>query len=370
MREHVVSILISGVEIRGWSTYQFTSSMIDPVDSFEAEIPFNRDAWDRLKPDRPVKVTIDGVVILDGFLDEREVPESDDVIQVSGRDRVGRLVNESAPGVDFRGGDLLGIVRKLADPWFPTVTLSNERNRRILRGKGRKARGGREPLYIGTGKGTRVEPGQTRWQVIEDLCRQAEILAWSSGDGRELILGKPNYTQEPQFSFFMPAIGTTRPFESRSVLGMSVKESTADRYSEIFVVGSGGGTSANYGISVAQRAGHAITQTPFDFSRSKRLIIEKAVSSSREAQALADREMARRDSRARTVTVRAPYHGQRVSGTEWTIFAPDITCAIEDERTGVRGLFQIVACTYRSGDRNQGEETVLEMVPVGTELVI
>ena len=55
-----------------------------------------------------------------------------------------------------------------------------------------------------------IEPGQTRWQVIETLCAQAGALAWAAGNGSELVVGQPNYDQEPQFRFFMPEAGSKR----------------------------------------------------------------------------------------------------------------------------------------------------------------
>ena len=366
-REHAISVVIGGREIRGWTSYDISISMIDPVDRFTLELPFDREAWDLCKPDRPIRVLIDSVVVVDGFLDEREIPDSSETLRISGRDRCGRMVQESAPGIDFTGLDLLTLVGRLAAPYFDVVTLSNARNRQVLRGKGKKARAGNEPVFVTTAKkggGRRIEPGQTRWQVIEDLCHQAEILCWSAGDGRELILGKPNYDQAVQFRFFQPRANSPRP-ELSNVLGLGIKESVGDRYSEIIVVGSGGGTTANYGTAVAQRAGRAVDDR--DFSLPKRLVLEKSVSSSAEAQAYAEREMNLRNSKGRTVTIRVPLHGQILGGQSYTIFAPDLLCSIEDERIGMIETWLIVGCTYRSS-RTGGEETTLDLVPRGQEL--
>lgn len=366
LREHAVSVVVDGREVRGWSAYDISTSMLDPADRFTLELPFDRAAWDLLRKDRPIKVRVDSVVILDGFIDDRELPESDgeDVIQISGRDRVGRLVQESAPGIDFRGSDLVTLIGKLASPWFTKVTLSNARNRRVLRGRGQKVQAGKEPVFVTTGRGTRIETGQMRWEAIEDLCSQAGVLCWSAGDGAELVVGRPNYNQAPQFRFFQPAADSARSAES-TVLGMGVRDSTGDRYSEIIVVGSGGGTDANYGASVAARIGRARDEA--DFSAPKRLVIERAVSSREMAQAEADREMARRKATGHRVTVRAPLHGQVVSGQYPTIFAPDLVASVEDERTGLRGSYLIVGCAY-SSRRNGGEETRLDLVPLNTEL--
>lgn len=368
-RDHRVTVVIAGDEIVGWTSYDINVSMVDPADRFMLELPFDREAWDLCRPDHPVQILIDGVTVVNGWIDDREIPEGNEVLQINGRDKVGRMVQESAPGIDFTGTDLLTLVGRLAAPYFEVVSLSNARNRRVLRGRGRKARAGREPVFITTAKkggGRRIEPGQTRWQVIADLCHQAEILCWSSGDGRELILGKPNYDQAPQFRFFHPREGSTRTALA-NVLGLGVKESTGDRFSEIIVVGSGGGTQANYGTSVAQRAGRVVDDR--DFTIPKRLVIEKSVSSSAEAKAYAEREMNLRNSKGRTLTLRAPRHGQVLSGNDYTIFAPDLVASIEDERIGLVEGWLIVGCTYRS-TRQGAEETMLELVPRGQELAL
>jgi hypothetical protein len=81
--------------------------------------------------------------------------------------------------------------------------LSNARNRRVLRGQGKRA-DGVEPVRLNTRVGTRLEPGQTRWTVIEELLGQAGYLAWSAGDSAELVIGQPNYDQEVQFELRRP----------------------------------------------------------------------------------------------------------------------------------------------------------------------
>ena len=250
---------------------------------------------------------------------------------------------------------------------------SNARNRNVIRGRGRKAKAAGEPLKLTTGKkiGTRIEPGQTRWQVIETLCAQAGALVWSAGDGTELVVGQPNYDQEPQFRFFMPAANSTRIDES-TVLGMGVRERTADRYSRVIVVGSGTGTDVNYGSRVASRYGEAKDNPNTKegdgdaFSAPKRLIVQRSVASIAEAQELARREMARRDAHAQGLTVRCAGHGQIVAGAFTTIFAPDTIASVEDERTDTKGNYLITACTYRSG--RTGEETLITLVPSGADL--
>lgn len=372
-RQHDISLIVDGVQIRDWLTYDITVDMLSPADHFTMRMAFVREVWDLCRGDRPIKVLIDDVVILTGFIDERLVPEDDEVVEILGRDKGGRLVDESAPSLNFAGLTMLALIEKVSDPWFPRVSLSNARNRRVIRGRGRKAKAADQALKINTSKkiGTRIEPGQTRWQVVETLCSQADALAWSAGDGSELIVGQPNYDQEPQYRFFMPAADSKRTGES-TVLGMGVRERTADSYSRVIVVGSGTGTAVNYGAQVASRYAEAKdnTATPegdgTTFSAPKRLIVVRSVSSIGEAKELAVREMARRNAHAKAITVRAPGHGQVLAGTEPTIFVPDTIASVEDERTGTNGNYLITSCTYRSA--RTGEETLITLVPSGTDV--
>lgn len=371
--QHDISVIVDGTQIRDWETYEITTDMTSPADHFTLRMPFQRAVWDLCRADRPIRILIDDVVILTGFIDERLVPEDDEAIEIVGRDRAGRLVDESAPGINFSGLTMKALIEEVAAPWFPRVTLSNARNRNVIRGRGRKAKAGGEPLILFTHKkiGTRIEPGQTRWQVIETLCAQAGLLAWSAGDGSELVVGQPNYTQESQFRFFMPAANSQRTHQS-TVLGLGVRERTADSYSRVIVVGSGTGTEVNYGGRVAARYGEDKDNpdTPDGdgdrFSAPKRLIVVRSVHSVGEARELAVREMARRDAHAHGLTVRCAGHGQVIAGAFTTLFVPDTIASVEDERTGTRGNYLITACSYRSSRR--GEETVMELVPSGTEL--
>ena len=371
--QHDISVIVDGVQIRAWETYDITVDMTSPADHFTVRMPFQREVWQLCRGDRPIRVLIDDVRVLTGFIDERLVPEDDEAVEIIGRDRAGRLVDESAPGLNFSGLTMQALVEKVVDPWFTRVSLSNARNRSVLRGRGRKAKAAGDPVKLNTGTkvGTHIEPGQTRWQVIETLCAQAGLLAWSAGDGSELILGQPNYDQEPQFRFFMPAAGSRRTDEA-TVLGMGVRERTADRYSRVIVVGSGTGTDVNYGSRVASRYGEAKDnpRTPDGdgdaFSAPKRLIVPRSVSSIAEAQELARREMERRSAHAQGLTVRCAGHGQIVGGSSTTLFAPDTIASVEDERTDTKGNYLITACTYRSG--RAGEETLMTLVPSGTDL--
>jgi prophage tail gpP-like protein len=387
--DHVVSAIVDGIEITGWSAYNFEEAL-ELASPWSMTMPFRREVWDLVRPDRTIQIFIDGAPKLNGYIDGRDKPLGEEVITISGRDRSGRIVQDSAPGVSFAGLGIIDITKALIKDWGFTATFTNDRNRAITLGHGRKAKGHRkrtgskftgkarqlrgsdEALRLNSRVGTKIEPGQTRGQVITTLATQAGYLVWPSCDGREIIVGEPDYDQDIQFVFFHPKEGSER-IDEASCLGMGVKDDTGDMYSRVIVVGAGSGTDANYGSSVASR--YAETKdNPSDpegvgkrFTAPKRLILSRPVQSTADAQELADREFGRREAQCHMLTVRAAGHGQIYDGDLPTLFAPDTLALCEDEETGTAGIYLITKCTFQSS-REGGEETLLTLVKSGSEL--
>ncbi len=139
-RAHRVSVAIGGLQIGGWLDYEILSTMIEPADGFTLTRPFSLDAWNLCKLDEAIQVAIDGTMILDGFIDDRARDAREGTMEIAGRDKSGRLVQESIPNVGGWDGLLLDdAVRRLAAPWYTATTFSNARNRSVARGKGHKA---------------------------------------------------------------------------------------------------------------------------------------------------------------------------------------------------------------------------------------
>lgn len=375
--EHRVSIVVDGQQVDGWTTYSFESSMVRPVDSFTLARPFDAQIHRLLTADSKIKIKIDDTAILVGYIDERKKVSSRDgsMTQIIGRDKAGHMVQESAPFISYNGLDLLVVAQKLADPWFTKVVLSDARNRRVRTGRyGHKASAPTEPLILKVRRKTwQVEPGQPRWKILEELVSEAGYLMWSSADGEELIIGKPNYKQDVQFLLLHTAPGSTR---KATVESMTITESVADRFSLIMAVGSGQGDSVNYGESTVTRRGIVRNGsnpdgTGNDFKVPKRLVLsEHHLTNVDEAQARAQQEMNRRDIHALTVEAGLHSHGQIVAGTSATIFAPNTLARVIDEETDPEfdRVCLIHTCKY-SANRDRGEETVLHLVPQGTSIV-
>ncbi len=371
-REHVVSIIVNGQQIVGWSDYSISSSMVTPADGFTMSRPFDRDAWAACAPDSRIKVLVDGAPIVTGIIDGRSKSGADGTMQIKGRDHIGRLLDESTPRENFSGLTMHKLIESIARPWFTSVVLTGARDRDIRRGKGRHhAASGSEPVILKSlqSKYGKVEPGMLKWQLIQQICSQVGVLAWSSGDGAELVLAKPNYSQGIQCVIRHTAPGSS--FDSNCI-ELRFAQDLSDCYAHILCVGSGGTTDHDYGR--AYRSGwnhdgpeHDGTGNRFRLPKSL-IMTEQAIRSNREATDLAAREHARRLFRSETVTASMPYHGQVSAGSRKTLFAINTIARVIDEEIDYDENMIIHGVTFEAS-RNGGETTSLELVPVGTEIV-
>ena len=209
--------------------------------------------------------------------------------------------------------------------------------------------------------------------MLEQFVREARLIAWTSGDGRELFVGLPNYDQENQWFFFeAPTEGDNR---DQTNCEIRVALNTAEMYSEITAVGASKGTGPNYGKNVTRNRAtvydnpeNTVDGTGIHFSRRKSLIItDDSIRSARDATERAEREQLQREAGHVEVEVVAPGHSQLFSGEEPAIFAVDTMAHVFDGDTDTRGDFLVTRCEYTQSAES-GTQTTMALVPRGTLL--
>ncbi len=356
-------------------SYSVSNDMLQIADPFTFELRLSRFNWELVERDAEVAFNIDGSQVLSGFVDSRFI--EGDVIKVAGRDRGGRLADESAPLVKFGGKGLKELAEELVGDLFDEVILDNTKNRRLIAGRGRK----KSRIEIGieikgdtfkidgilSGKEIRhkVNPGETKAQVLLDFLEQADLLAWSTADGKTLYIGAPDQEQGAGFDFFHCSPQSLNA-QRCNVISRSYGEDFAEMYSKITVVGSGRGNSVNYGRNITRRRG--IAESAFVFERPKELIIQDSdLRSAREAIDRANREMEERNAGGITLEIEVPGHGQVITpGAPPSIYHFDAPATFTDEEIGIKAQFFITRVDFK-GSREAGTTTI-SMVPKGTPL--
>lgn len=403
-----VQVVAGGRTVVNWSGYSIDLDMLTPGDSFDLTIgPVRRDVWDLFKPDTEVSIVLRGdhgnSPLITGLVDERVRTggRTNGAISVMGRDKVGRfLVDDAMDLKTFDEGTALDAIKSIAGSFFESVVVSNARNRELI--VGRRATTVKvvaEPLSVGAlgqlsiaqqfvspGTGLaviegsagkrqgpkKVEPGDTRAETIAHFLEPDRLLFWGSGDGKELIVGRPNYTQPTRFRFTAPSEASERASDS-NVLDFTYRENVAEMFSQVDVVGASQGNSARYARQVTKHRAIAVDGSGADgtgnaFQRRKLQIVpEHKLRSTAHAAELARRHMALGQATrfGLELTVRGHHQGLTRSGLP-QLFAPDTILDWTDEELGIQGRWLIIGVGYRrsKGDRS----SVLRCVPEGTEL--
>lgn len=369
---HAIEVTIEGSVIGGWTEYEFTASMIEPADTFRLTRGFDLKAWRLCRKDAAVLITIDKVPMLSGFIDARAMQGRAGTFTIEGRDKGGRLIQESIPKPSgFDGLTMVELIKRLVDPWFSSVTLSAARDRAVRLGKGKKAAVGAEPAILTAKNITeessgRLDPGEMRYNAIEGLLSSVGLMCWAGVDGREFVVGMPNYKQQPQYLIRYSLVDST---EVEEIL---LEESIADAYSEIEVHGTSPGDEDNEAgdliCSGSAKDGPAKDGTGNNFLRPKRLVMSQtSLTSNAEAVLVAKREMRRRLFKLRHYSITMTAHGQVVAGSTPTLYAPNTIARVINHLLEEDDLWLVYACRYK-GSRG-GATTDLSLVPVGTEFV-
>lgn len=374
---HIITAIVEGQQVSGFISGNIESSLITPADSFVLRLPSSRTAWETFKKGARTVIKADGVTLLDGFVDKRIRKGKARVIEVSGRDRVGRLVDESADAINFTGMRIVDAIKRLASPWFEEIVLDNGKNRRLRRGRGRRVASGTEPtvtINVKVPRRGNVHPGESRWQLIHEIASRADLIVYSSADGRTLFVGHANQDQAAQYLFCLGAPGSST---QTTVIDMTITEDDGERYSMIMCGGVGGQTPTDYGKNVIDRRGVVFDNifnrkdgTGRDFVHPKKLYLpERAFDSFHDAQRVAELEQRRRDYKRHLVSVEMLGFGQYLGTSEATLFAPDTVAHVIDEEIGIDDDYQVVECSY-SFDHDQADRTTCHCVPKGTNIVL
>lgn len=361
-----VSIRVDDKVIRGWTNYRIESDMLAPADGFSMSFgPITPELLELTQQQQRIEVYIDDTRVMRGIIEAQDGNGDDNggtILSIGGRDLGGRIVDETLQAQTLRGLTISNYALKCAAPWFNSVSLSNESNRIAASGGRRagQARANREPTVADKTIGNKeIEQGTTRWDALKQGLDEANYLAWSTADGTELVVGLPNYDQESQHRFVVPATGS----KLRAIGGVKnwgVARSSADRFSQITVPVNGRGKTAGVALSP-----DPIWQT----APSKEIVLTGIDAKNKtEADARAAEQMNLREAGKERIMLTVQGFRQRLRPSDpGAIFAFDKMADVVIEPMGVAGRYLIVGVDFRE-DLSGGEVSDIELVPEFTEL--
>ncbi len=377
---HQVTVAVQGRTLRAPMEYSIDIDLLQPADAFSFAVPLDHATLEACPLDGAVSVHIDGIPQVTGFIERRRAAAGR--LEVSGRDRTGRLCDTSVPGVGAitTSGRLLSeVILEIVRPWYTHVSFSNAADRRLKRGKTSGSVGPEPALSAAQARsvGRFIEAGTTRIDALERILSPLRLLHWGGADATTLVVARPQYDQDASY------VLAERMHGRSNVLSMSTSEDSQTLYGEIEVSGSGrqpevplpsgftGPTRKYVWRSFAGRAEGTGLLYP------KRLFVVSDLRTKAEAQSHAERLLRQASARADTVHVVAPGHGQAGRGeTAPTLFAVDtvarlyreIETAPGDDRPTVQLDREMYCNRVTFTGAREREQTDLYFTPIGAEL--
>jgi prophage tail gpP-like protein len=221
-----VTLLVGGRRYGGWKSVRITRSIESLAGSFALDVS---DRWGDQHEPWPIaegdacRVEIGGDVVIDGYVDDRELSAAADAraLSYTGRDRAADLVDCSAvlSSYTFRNLTIADFAAKLAEPFNVRV--------RVQAG-----------LSLAKRSKIVVQPGDKAYEALARETAAAGVLLVSDGAGGILITRS----------------GTARAtslVEGENVKAASVRYAGADRYHRYLIVMQTAGTDEFFGEAVA-----------------------------------------------------------------------------------------------------------------------
>jgi prophage tail gpP-like protein len=355
-----VQLVMRGGGYRNWFTIDIDSDIFTAADAFQftARMPppsLRRD----FREGENAEVYIGDDLQHTGVIDD-SVPSIDrkrSLLTVSGRDKGRWLVDDETQKISVANYSIKTLAEKLLrSEWgFRGVIFSNEENRKLLMGKkdrkskaGRSSSGGPQVFsdVTRTRKSVTIDPGKTGEAILNEHCARLGVAWWISADGY-LVIGKPNYSQQPAYSFYCFEGGQDADTKNNCVVD-SVKRSMGNRCSDLEVWGSGkgskGGEKAPASTFVDKSSANNVkfkaSATDPDLKQRgisrKVILVDNDVETRKHAQERADREMATRRLKGLTINLTVP--GFRQAGR---LFAIDTLAEVKIEEADIDGIFWV-----------------------------
>lgn len=230
-----VTLLIGGKAHDEWDSYEVDSDLLTPADAWRVRLGLTETSElpSDVAPAATCQLRIGSDLVMTGRVDDVRVrlDKRNHSLEITGRDGAATLLDCSAPLVGGRKLGLEEIITRVVRPLGLTrVRLA------MAKGVARQ----REKVT--------VEPGDTAWDTLSHVAEANGMWPWFDPDGT-LVIGGPDYSDATNPPVATLCLATRKAGETgvTNVASMERRESVAERYSTITVLGQTHGTEASEG---------------------------------------------------------------------------------------------------------------------------
>lgn len=319
-----VRLEVDGTLYGGWTSIAITRGLEQLAGTFDLSVT---ERWPGQAAPRPVnlgaacRVLVDNEPVITGYVDDVAIAYSatDHTVTISGRDKTGDLVDCCPPSTQLKGATLAALASSLAAPFGIGVVD--------------KAGTGAVPHI-------KTNPGDTVFEILEQLARAKGVLLTTDGRG-QLVITR--------------AGGDAAPVALE--LGKNIREGKAtfsmrERFSSVTVVGQSSATSTWNGAAVSQQK-TVVTDAGVPRHRPLVLVAEQEHQGAHER---AQWEVNVRYGKGNTATYTV--YGWKAGGKLWT---PNTRVSIRDAFSGLDVSWLIGSVRWTLDD--QGYRSELTIYP-------
>lgn len=343
-----IALLVGGQAHQEWESYEIESDLLTPADAWRMRLGLGADSVVpvNVQAGAPVQVRVGGELVMTGRIDDLHIrlDKRSHSLEILGRDGAATLLDCSAPLVGGRKLGLEEIVARIVRPLGITRV-------RVDAAKGVARQ--REKIS--------VEPGDTAWDTLAHVAEANGLWPWFEPDGT-LIIGGPDYSDSSNPPVATLMLKTRTPGETgeTNVASMERRESVAERFSTVTVLGQTHGTEDDSGK-------HGLKSSAVDPDLEARWPRRKIITDYEADSVAVCRSRAQKllaDSRLKGFELRAEVPGHRINapgmpghGMLWT---PGQRVRVISPPLGLEGTFFLMARTFQLS-RSEGTVTRLSL---------
>lgn len=341
-----VALLVGGQAHDEWASYEIESDLLTPADAWRVRLGLGEDSVvpADVRAGAMAQVRVGGELVMTGRIDDRRirVNKRSHSLEIMGRDGAATLLDCSAPLVGGRKLGLEEIITRIVRSLGLTKV-------RIDAAKGVARQ--REKIT--------VEPGDTAWDTLAHVAEANGLWPWFEPDGT-LVIGGPDYSDASNPPVATLVLKPRKPGEpgETNVLDVDFRESVAERYSSVTVLGQTHGTEDDGGK-------HGLKSTAVDPDLEARWPRRKIVTDYEADSVAVCRSRAQKllaDSRLKGFELRVDMEGHRINapgqpghGRLWT---PGQRVRAIMPAVGLEAIFFVMARTFQ---RSHSEGTITRL---------
>lgn len=327
-----IKLIIAGNSWTRWKTARIIRTIEAVSGSFQlglAGIGSSGSSKWPIREEDECQVLLGREPVITGWVDrwEASLTASDRKITMSGRDKTGALVDNSAVTNDWEyfDVDVVELARRLAAPFGIQVLADLERPVERLRK-------------------VSIDRGTSAWEVLGAACKMAGVLAIANGEG-QLVITRPSTGR-----------AVTALVEGENIISITATHDATSRFAEYIVTGQRtGGEDLTAEDSVNVRA----SARDDAVRRKHRVLMIRADTEATPgyARSRAEWEAIVRAGKAESVTVQV--QGWTQNGV--TLWPVNALVDVRSPSLGIKGRMLIVQAAF-SMDTDAGETTELELL--------